>query len=962
MLKDPLNIALLDLDALIKAENLKEVTSEFIRESSSNRFHPEGLFSEEIFGEIASQKRQLTCGYIKLNCRVFHPVIFQNLKAIKRFYIEIMAGTSYAVWNPEEGDFEHALESERNAKTGMSFFLKYFDKINFRKNNSLKRNDKIDVIEKYKKTRLIDKLIVIPAGIRDIKDEGGRVEKDSINSLYASLLRNARSMSPGADTNPFFDTVHYTIQRRVMEIYDALLQLTSGKKGFFESKYSKRNVARSTRNVVTATDLDAASPDSPQYHKIDETKVPLFQAAKAAADLLVYWYKTLFYDQFVNMSSENVAAINAKTHVLEYVKLDPKDKDRFTTSEGVEKTIDRFRDPFNRFKPVTIYSDGKPYYLFMVYDRGNMVNIVRNVDEFKQMIKDSGGTFDEKLLRPITNIEMLYIACYSAYIGVHATTTRYPVTDEQSIFVSKTHLVTTSPARVVRLARGYKEDPADLVLPEYPIEGAKFIDALMIHPTRLKSLNADFDGNCVTGDTTVEIRFKKEWMDTCISFLDDYDEDTPEWVDLNNTIEYFDKCVHTIRDKWMYATVKIGMFPKLGEFTRDKHYAKVYEVPSGIEVRSYWDGKDVYLPIEKYTVEENCKVSEVIIGNKKVRVSNNESLAAFNHFNGTLSKVTPGTVHDRLVPYICEATSFAPKSSVKKDSDYHTGYKAGQGCLELDEIKTYQLSKVTTPYKAGYLAAILDKYGSLMDGIKTGVVATIGVNNDYELEKVREMLYVLGINSSVVHNRVSTRKDAATTNREIMLSVSDLWKYVRYFEFASMANRLALDKLKQWKKVLPDLIPITCNEKRQLIRMAKEIGNHDDAAKFCMMTKFAYDRILLMKYVSNDGSPLANRVYSMSVRWGELSSLKRCARLETVYDFVVPVSKVYAVNNGLIIYDTCSWVPIFSKEANDECAKYLKTSGNYMLPSGKPLAEMMDDLCKISFHALTRDVPELKKK
>ena len=123
MLKDPLNIALLDLDALIKAENLKEVTSEFIRESSSNRFHPEGLFSEEIFGEIASQKRQLTCGYIKLNCRVFHPVIFQNLKAIKRFYIEIMAGTSYAVWNPEEGDFEHALESERNAKTGMSFFL-----------------------------------------------------------------------------------------------------------------------------------------------------------------------------------------------------------------------------------------------------------------------------------------------------------------------------------------------------------------------------------------------------------------------------------------------------------------------------------------------------------------------------------------------------------------------------------------------------------------------------------------------------------------------------------------------------------------------------------------------------------------------------------------------------------------------------------------------------------------------
>ena len=59
--------------------------------------------------------------------------------------------------------------------------------------------------------------------------------------------------------------------------------------------------------------------------------------------------------------------------------------------------------------------------------------------------------------------------------------------------------------------------------------------------------------------------------------------------------------------------------------------------------------------------------------------------------------------------------------------------------------------------------------------------------------------------------------------------------------------------------------------------------------------------------------------------------------------------------------DTCSWIPIFSKEANAECEKYIHTQGNYILPSGQPLADMFDDLIKLSMHAMTREPPELKK-
>ena len=59
--------------------------------------------------------------------------------------------------------------------------------------------------------------------------------------------------------------------------------------------------------------------------------------------------------------------------------------------------------------------------------------------------------------------------------------------------------------------------------------------------------------------------------------------------------------------------------------------------------------------------------------------------------------------------------------------------------------------------------------------------------------------------------------------------------------------------------------------------------------------------------------------------------------------------------------DVCSWTPIFSEEANKECAEYLRTPGNLILPSGDALADICDDLVKMSMFAMTRDLPDLKK-
>ena len=224
-----------------------------------------------------------------------------------------------------------------------------------------------------------------------------------------------------------------------------------GKRGFFEGKYGARSVAQGTRNVITSASMEASSPESPQYHKQDEIKVPLYQAAKGYSSLVVYWMKALFYGPIIQQGADNIPLIDPVTFKQIYLPVDDKDKDALLTTEGINKMLDRFRDVEYRWKPVTAHADGKPYYLYLVYDTGNEIWIFRNLEEFKEEFKRIKGKYPAiGELRPLSYAEMVYIATYHASKGRSGTITRYPITDENSIVPAKTHLVSNYWKRVHR--------------------------------------------------------------------------------------------------------------------------------------------------------------------------------------------------------------------------------------------------------------------------------------------------------------------------------------------------------------------------------------------------------------------------------------------------------------------------------------------------------------------------------
>ena len=68
---------LFDIDRFVTTNDIKEVKSQHIYKTQ-NQFNPEGLFSEEIFGQT-DQVRKYRCGYIKLPVHVFNPSVAKTI-------------------------------------------------------------------------------------------------------------------------------------------------------------------------------------------------------------------------------------------------------------------------------------------------------------------------------------------------------------------------------------------------------------------------------------------------------------------------------------------------------------------------------------------------------------------------------------------------------------------------------------------------------------------------------------------------------------------------------------------------------------------------------------------------------------------------------------------------------------------------------------------------------------------
>jgi len=255
-------LELLDINKFIKENNLKEVKSPEIFLPNSNTFHPEGVYSEEIFGKLGTKKREQIFAYIDLKGKYIHPEVFDIVKFIIPKINNVLIGKTFITLNNKGVIVEY---SEDNKKinsdikvTGIEGIYKllteYKDKINWDYYRS--KDEKItDFILDNLDRIFIDKWLVIPAGLREIQEINNQYQEQEISKEYRRLLyliknknTNESNLSKSLfeEDNIDFQT-DFKIQQLLLRIVKLIETILKSKTGIIRgAKLSKRvdHVAR----------------------------------------------------------------------------------------------------------------------------------------------------------------------------------------------------------------------------------------------------------------------------------------------------------------------------------------------------------------------------------------------------------------------------------------------------------------------------------------------------------------------------------------------------------------------------------------------------------------------------------------------------------------------------------------------------------------------------------------------
>lgn len=495
----PVNIALMNTGPANMNRLMKITTLDTFEGGSlsSTNYHPEGLFSIEIFGRVGSERRNVTFARIDTKARIIHPFIYKKLVKMRGLYKEIIHGKAFAKWNDELKDFEPS--NIIDGETGYNFFMTHLPQIEFKLTGSAKREINVTLLKEAIGSGLAftNSIPVIPAGMRDIYIEAdGRVNEDEINSRYRSLLASANALPDGINLeDSAYDTTRVTLQNALNAIFDYLWNIYEGKNGFAAKRFYASALENGTRNVLSAADLRIDNLGDKNAPGINHTVVGLFQVMKAILPIAQYRIMNGWLGEAFSAGYGKAYLVNPKTLHSELITVPRRLYDRFFTPDGIANLIDRFFDRAFRKKPVEIAG----YYVGLVY-RGKVDG--KDVFKFFKDIDELPNGFDKRDVKPITYVELFYVAGYRVWNKHPMMFTRYPVAGLGSTYPSYFYTKTTTTGiKCYELDDDWKiktfDDDNEIKFAyEYPdLTIDKYVETAMPSPTRLAGASADFDGD-----------------------------------------------------------------------------------------------------------------------------------------------------------------------------------------------------------------------------------------------------------------------------------------------------------------------------------------------------------------------------------------------------------------------------------------------------------------------------------
>lgn len=489
---DHMRIDLVDDETInksIKLYGTKEVTSP-IHFDKGGLPNPSGLFSEVIFG-TTQEERTKTIAYIDLKNKYFHPYLFEILIRLDENIDKVAKGIGSWEISKEGKLIKNKSDNEflEENNTGLRWLINNFDKLKFEKNESIARNNRIDLIESSKNngTLLITKFVVIPIIYRDIEHSSTRNQINPINEAYGKLI-SLTSSSGNENIGYVNNMIDYKIQSALVSIRKFGQSLIEKKNGFFHKAVLGKNPDYGARSVISVPVLsNVMRPDDNPIDTV-HTGIPISQCCSMAFPLIKRWIMEFFRREFEVTGGNNYKCgfRNSKWEIeYKFKKLD--NPMEFFNSDYIYKMINLYSKTYSsRFDPIPIPLEGGETG-YMVCE-GRVAPLDGN-DPLSSTISK----------RFFTWTDLLFIACTEALKDKHIYLCRYPFTDYLSMFPNKVHVLSTLktfPAKVGNVV--YKHYP--VIDPNVTKEkmNTLFNDTTTMSNTYLKTLGADYDGDMVS--------------------------------------------------------------------------------------------------------------------------------------------------------------------------------------------------------------------------------------------------------------------------------------------------------------------------------------------------------------------------------------------------------------------------------------------------------------------------------
>ena len=494
----PFNIQILKIEDRTFA-GVRPVTSMDTFDGATRNFAENGLYSVSIFGRMGDDMRNNRFSYIDVRASIMHPIIWRALGKLKQLYHDILMGQEYAVFDPAVKDFVRS--DVIDGKTGFQFFIEHADKLEFQKTNSTERDFNIRVVKKYWKIAMTSKIVVEPAGLRDIQLSGdGRHEEDEVNDLYRRLLAvsNTIAMHAMKGAAEALDHTRLLLQKTFNAIYEHFEGMLRGKRKLLQNKWAARRIQNGTRNVITAMNTSVKVLGAPGNIGVNHTGIGLYQYCKAVMPMAWFQLRNGLLSKVFSIPNVPARLTDVKTLEVVDVNVTTTTFDKFMTNSGLEKLIKTFSQLDMRHRPMVI----EGHYLGLIYKdnwsvekEGGAKKDLGKVFKVFQDIRDLPEGWDPAKVTPLTFAEWLYTELYQKSKEIPLFVTRYPVDSAQSIYPSIAYLMST----VVSEQRAPLDDMwqprDDRMAYTFPVIGEAFINSLLPHSSRLSLLTADFDGD-----------------------------------------------------------------------------------------------------------------------------------------------------------------------------------------------------------------------------------------------------------------------------------------------------------------------------------------------------------------------------------------------------------------------------------------------------------------------------------